>query len=44
MRKLSRFVVALVALALAFPGVASAAQVIARAVCTCCPECPLGCC
>jgi hypothetical protein len=43
MRTLSRFVMALVALGLAFPAMASAAQVAAKAVATC-AHCPFGCC
>ena len=43
MRKLIRYVMAFVALGLAFPAMASAAQVAAKAVAAC-PHCPFGCC
>lgn len=43
MRKLIRYVMALVALGLAFPAMASAAQVAAKAV-SACAHCPFGCC
>jgi hypothetical protein len=42
-RRLSRYVTALVALGLAFPAVASAAQVAAKAAAAC-GHCPFGCC
>ena len=44
LRRMTRCLLALAALGLAYPVAASAAEVAAKAAGACCGHCPLGCC
>jgi hypothetical protein len=44
MRRMTRYLLALVALGLAYPAVASAAELAAKAACACGGHCPMSCC